>query len=228
MKADFSLRSEPVRMPSPRGGRNHPESVYSGLAYTGTGKPTVTFTPLEFNQDRFYNLLTFVSDAPIIWDLLAMFHDLSIPNPPTQVHFQIPIVVNGNPTGNPIFTPAAGYSPGVDPYEELHGTTITNGVDVHGYLGALYVPDYGMLMDLGPGPVPATAPGRIRCWAQAPVMYGPLFGTGPGVSYDGIFLEESLYTEDMATAGNLITVDVGGGSYQYYRVVGLVAEIPIP
>lgn len=107
-----------------------------------------------------------------------------------------------------------------DRKERMVGVTATNGVAVSGYFSKVEIGDRGYQVA---GPVAATVGLRLNVSCAAAVQDGDadyqsaLVGV---TNYSCVLLDETVYTQAMFDAGNVI--EVPDGSNDFYIIVGLL------
>jgi len=167
------------------------------------------------------HLFLFTTYVPQAWDVMTM-----ISANPSTAPFVAPIgfyLQQDSPrvelglAANGIFTPDT--TPLEYPINAATGTTLTNGVDVQGFLATTTIEDFGFVNGVDPLEFNIL----VRVLSDGATVRGgdvPYSLEAGARGYESIIIPETLYTQAMADNRNLFDVTVGPVT-AHYQVVGL-------
>jgi hypothetical protein len=181
------------------------------------GLSTKNLNETTFAQGEDVDLLLFCQDYPITVEVDSRYETETLPFPMTHKDYTELFSAPADCTDNMIFHEAA---PAVDLLEQARGYTVTNNVDVWGYLYQGTVLNRGI--GTGDAPfVPATAKLWVTVFSSAQVRFGPPQFRQTGIAvWAPIILAETEYTAAMAANHNQIVDTIGGIPY-VIEIVGL-------
>jgi len=194
----FSLKPEPERYPIPRRlpRGNDEYNHYDARFFTIEQD---VFTETLFVQDNDVDILLFLNDFPIVCDIDSFYAGFDLPAAWNFKDFkELSFQSAGVTAGNQVIVPDVA---AVDLYEQITGATITNAVDVKGYLIQGTVLDRGIETD----PDPETPTLRALVRGDSSIVHGvPHFVSDHIANPRQVIptlLRESDYTAEMHAAG---------------------------